>query len=636
MRATFSYTHLKDNSRDFLRCRLKPEIDVLSSFFDGTNDFIINGKSLIDDGIKKFKIGIDSQASAELEFGAYYLYIMATVDEIENHRGQVIEVANDQSTLKLKEELYKESIRYAPITNAIYAKKLAIFCHLFSLEELNAAKTDNNVLLRLNRALDELFNCHNRLLTAKLGDAAKDIVAGLKIRFLGNTYFVRSKNIRFNIGGDEYTSLLTDLKIKLETVPLLKYDGGSFEENVNHLKWLLNNPYQLHSGNVPIPANTVSEIFRLVGEGTINIITPAQRIFCDRLPLNPLKPQINDPGEEARKLREVSSPTANIKQLTPFMEWKNSGSKEPFPLAKLTHDDIYQEMQIPGGQKELLFRYCNLLENGKLPHGEYSPQKARLILHNHDKRNIEPLNNFLVGSDITPMFLFSPEHSILKRLYSTYKEITSQGIFNFAKLKKFLANTGHLKEIGKYLECLEKDKDFFELAALDPDFHEAISLERFLYSLFDYLTKPQEQVSLDNELDSGTNGKLPDEYIYKPFEVKKTITIASPQSHNGLDIVALNCPLLAEIGVSYGPAEGLPSYHQLAIKYTAIGDPVKRERLHNDFHNYNMKKIIPVEITYSDGTKRSLTIHTAECKRILEELHEQGFSHLKPELTHSI
>ncbi len=619
MHAIFSSAWLQNNSSPSLRCRIKPDTDSSAlSFFDGTNSFIINGKRLIDDGIKKFKGRMDGTAAAELELGAYYLYTMATVDEIENHRGQVIEVVNNQQTLKLKEELYKESIRYRPIINTVYTKKLAVFYHLFSLEELNATKTDNNALLRLNRALDELFNCHNRLLTAKLGDAAKDIVLGLKVRFLGNAYFVRSKNARLDIGGAEYASLLTELKIKPETVPLSKYDGGSFEENVNHLKWLLNNPYQLHSGNVHLPANTVSEIFRLVDEGKINILTPAQRIFCDRLPLNPLKPQINDPVEEARKLREASTIT-NVKQLTPFMEWKNRLSKEPFPLAKLTHDDIYQEMQIPGGQKELLLRYYKLLEKGKLPHGESSPQKARLIFHNHDKRNIEPLNNFLVGSDITPMFLFSPEHSTLKRLYSTYKEITSQGVFNFVKLKKSLTNPGHLKEIGKYLECPEKDKDFFELAALDPDFHEAISSERFLYSLLDYLTKPEEK-------EANSSPIVPVEQTYRlPAQSVSSDTAQKPK----VQIVALRCDFLDKLKLSY--KDGLPRKRLVQTAYFGKADSTK-QILHDDFHLCNSDSKVHVVLTLSNGQEVETDIERAEGEIILADINEKGESGYIPKV----
>ncbi len=107
------------------------------------------------------------------------------------------------------------------------------------------------------------------------------------------------------------------------------------------------------------------------------------------------------------------------------------------------------------------------------------------------------------------------------------------------------------------------------------------------------------------------------------IEDSTKVKFADAPNGTKLKVTNLNCPLLDEIGVEYGPIKGLPSYHQLAIKYTDIGDPEKKKRLHTDFHNYNMKKIIGVKITYSNGTTtitESLTIPTAECKRILEEL----------------
>jgi hypothetical protein len=85
-------------------------------------------------------------------------------------------------------------------------------------------------------------------------------------------------------------------------------------------------------------------------------------------------------------------------------------------------------------------------------------------------------------------------------------------------------------------------------------------------------------------------------------------------------VYRVEIPLFDGIGIKYGPEEGFPSYHQVAIQYTAIGNPVKAERLHPDFHNYNMKKIIDVVLIYKDGRKEPKTLPTAECKSILEQI----------------
>ena len=86
------------------------------------------------------------------------------------------------------------------------------------------------------------------------------------------------------------------------------------------------------------------------------------------------------------------------------------------------------------------------------------------------------------------------------------------------------------------------------------------------------------------------------------------------------DIVSLQIPLFDEIGIQYGSKLRFPSYHQVAIKYTDIDDPDKSEALHASFHNYNMKKIIDVVLIDKNGTAKSKTLPTAECRLIAKQL----------------
>jgi hypothetical protein len=143
--------------------------------------------------------------------------------------------------------------------------------------------------------------------------------------------------------------------------------------------------------------------------------------------------------------------------------------------------------------------------------------------------------------------------------------------------------------------------------------------EQFLIKISEGLKR--EGITLSPE---AINNKLTEEfglthldYFSRLINIPLPSTAAS-QEQNGVHIIKVSCPLLDKLGVKYD--QGLPSYHQLAIKYTAIGDPKTATALHTSFHNFHMAKIIDVEITYSNGKRESLIIPTAECKRILEEL----------------
>ena len=668
MQVTFSSTRFEDITRPYVRSKLNvtEAHNSSASFVESTSNFISKGRALVESGVRKFKLGIDSEASADLELGAYYLYTIATIDEIENNFGKVIPVENTPSVLNLKEELHKESSRYFPIIDVIYGKRLFILMNLFSLEELNAATTDNTALAKLNRSMDELFDYQTKSLTADLNNLGKDIIIGLKVHLLGALYFLKSKNLRLNFGGPNYAGLLKDLNINPNEVPIERYDGGSFDKNITYLKWLLSNLPQANPNSIPLQANTVSDIFRLVNDGNTNIITPAKNIFCERLALNPLNPLAADPVTDAGKLREAATP--RVKKLTPYVEWKNRKSTEIFPLTKLTENDISHEIPLIGEKKsDLLLRYYQMLEKGKLPHGESSPKEGRLILSNPDRRTAELLKDFLASSNITPIFLFSPGDSALKKLYFSYKKITFQGSFNFQKLKKSVGDIKNLQKISDYLEnCakvkeFESDKDFpelikiapdlrdfFELKRIDPDFGEAVLSNRFLYSLLDYLTKPDEKAYSNNRNDDGashegnknTNGYTNDPpdnikshegngYAYEPFKPKPidgnteltiNATEVTPKAH----IVKIECPFLDYLELDY--KEALPIKGSVQNAYFAKGRSTK-DILHDDFHMYNSDSKVHVILTLSNGLQVETDIRRPEADTIIKDINgEKGYS----------
>lgn len=89
-------------------------------------------------------------------------------------------------------------------------------------------------------------------------------------------------------------------------------------------------------------------------------------------------------------------------------------------------------------------------------------------------------------------------------------------------------------------------------------------------------------------------------------------------------IIGFKCELLDELEIDY--KKGIPSQHYIATIYTAVGNSNKRARLHDAFHNFNMKHILSVEIDYSDGRGLKLFLPVAVCKEIINDLNESSQS----------
>ena len=327
---------------------------------------------------------------------------------------------------------------------------------------------------------------------------------------------------------------------------------------------------------------------------------------------------------------------------TPYQTWRARKSSEPFPIASLTQDDI--DIVTPKRDwKELFLKYWQILNSGKLPHGNTPPKKGRLFQHKSEIRLLPPLNEYLVTSNITPVHIFTEQNLSLRRLYSAYKEMTKQAGSSQFVLEERLT-PAQLRQVTIYLDRNREtiDPDFHELTLIDPDFGEVVLSGNFLDRLFDLATKPDELPSAPSvalqasappiESQSNTSfAPVPNKPVYASGKLNGNGKIKLPETAR---IVNINCPLLDALNkkskgqIQYKNGCRFPSQHDISIAYTNIGDPYIRQSLHKTFHNFNMKRIIDVELIYLDGRKESLTVSTAQCKRILEEIREQGFSYL--------
>lgn len=130
--------------------------------------------------------------------------------------------------------------------------------------------------------------------------------------------------------------------------------------------------------------------------------------FVFTLYVTPYIPQQPEPAVLNKPTSEpvVTKPAST----TAYQQWKENKSSEPFPISRLTSEDIHRI--IPKDKtvwRELLLRYQQILNAGRLPHGESSPKKGKLFHHKNETRVIDGLNDFLAGANITPIHLFKSD-----------------------------------------------------------------------------------------------------------------------------------------------------------------------------------------------------------------------------------
>ena len=614
MKATFSSTWIQNPSGVTVRSRVaSKDFYATPSYYEATNTFTNLGERLIKSGIGKFKSRMDNEASAEIELGSFYYYVVATVDEVENYASRIIQIDNDEGTLRLKQRYRTESARYGSLTDAIYGKKVAIFLSTFSLQDLRQAVNDDNFTAKINIALDELFSPHRYLLRQNLEGSSTGVLTGIKIHLLGDAYKLLSKRLRGNIGSEPYAILLRELGIQVDSVPITLFDGLPFQQNANHLKFLMNNLGVRPDSQVFISRDVLKKIFGLIDSGQSRVVTNEYRLFYARPDLSPLPRAVQIKQEPVTIVPSTGLKALLQKEPTPFQVYKSSDSKEPFPLVRLVAEDFDT---LPKKQKELLLRYLQMLDRADLPN------KERFFLKHKEKSPFQELNKYLTKLNVTPLRLFTIKPNLsLCNLYLCYRKREGEA-FSLDSLRARLQET-QIKETANYLFVgAGDDEDFKGLTNLDPGFKEAILSDSFLEEAYDLLVAEEEAQTSEEGPESAIGNENEEEPSIDGPE-----TTSLEETSGGITyITQLSCPLLEKIGFTYEEySSRFPTKPDLIRKYHKIPSRAKREQEHDLLHDLHMARFVDVNLVLSDGKQLSnIRIKRAEAIHALRELQETG------------
>lgn len=217
---------------------------------------------------------------------------------------------------------------------------------------------------------------------------------------------------------------------------------------------------------------------------------------------------------------------------------------------------------------------------------------------------------------------------LVSKIFMAYSKISNHKEVNLNNVSMSLgmqSERSKLKFASEIFNKLKIDDKLIEpVSSLGKDFTGFINLlSKLKEDSFDYLIEKEQLSLLVNSPPAQIEN--PDEVINLPQPSNVEVEQIESLPKNVRDrIIGFKCELLDELEVDYG--NGIPSQHSIATIYTAVGNSSKRARLHEAFHNFNMKHILPVEITYSNNRSLKLFLPVAVCKEILHDLNESGQS----------
>lgn len=299
-------------------------------------------------------------------------------------------------------------------------------------------------------------------------------------------------------------------------------------------------------------------------------------------------------------------------------------------LTSENYEEVLSLSNLDSLHKGFVRTYFNQAQNGILPSAKYL---AGWIKSKNKKIKIDDdllVIKFLLDLETAGFSVLSVfdeptlnkvfmAYSKSPKLQTTFKEVCS--ILNIQNEKSEIK---FASEIFNKLKANTKLVESLSLLGVDSN-----QFLGFLSSLkedaFNYLAE-KEKSSLEvvvnslpvvegSSADKGLTDTVKVEVLEKDLPVEST--------KDGV-IVDLKCDFLDELGIVY--RSGIPSQHYIATTYTAVGNSNKRAKLHEVFHNFNMKHILPIEVQYLNGRKLRLFLPVAVCKKILHEISEKAQS----------
>lgn len=624
---------------------------------DVINQYLTEGRREINTGIAIFSNRKDSEAAPRIELGSHYLYLISAAENIEQTTGGKLAPVNEVLSTDEKVRLFGESLENAEITNLIYAKKLLVLSTTANPEILERAIADSIIRDGLNRMLDELFKEHARFLPNYTGAITAAIIKGIKIRLVGDAYICLSKGRRPVVSKDRINHLLQQHGISPNDDFGKLYDGDDLLTTAKRLIEKANNilgPIDPHTELNSADIKNAIDLAKQNDHGVNG--TTAAELFYSRLPITPMILQplgqsiivssftTTSPTKPVEPQKLIPNKAlVNVTEQTELTDYEKHNTNTPFPITKLTRNDVSRIFaREKSDKKDLFLRYWQLLNNGRTPHSETSPRKSRLFFHSSERRAFDGVNRILESKSITPMFLFNAENQTLRQLYSAYKEINKQSNPGNIVLEENYSPK-QLENICLYLDKnnapQNRDEDFCKLAQIDPDFAICVLSSEFIDKLLDIATKPKtkEQAPiLESPVDEPTEqvpeahsneGATESEPQY-PIP-RRVIKGESIEFTNTPMITGIEIPLLDLLGFNnYLETGKLPGGEELVVTYKGKKHILgTHSKTHDEVHHYHKgKHTVRVIVSYSDGSKKEIKPYITNVKHTLKELKESGQS----------
>lgn len=633
MKIFLSPTWVNTTAGITLKYCLREEGVPYPSFHEATNETIVKGNSLIDRGLRNYKLGNESTASAELELGRFWLYAMSAVDSLESRNG-IKAVANDESIVLKKQELNEKSRKYFPLIEVLYGKKLVVFMNLFSLDQLMASATTDEANSKVNRTLDRLLSPHMELFRQDFGQSGDKILHGIKANLFGHAYKIRKAGPPFNItlAGEPFAQLLRELEIP--QVPLNIYDNVAMDQYCNQVKqFIASVSGSLYIGQ-SLRKDEIGRIIALIDGGEPDIKTQDFNTFYGKFNVS------------SSQIQVIPRPLANVQTIIPVEEvkepvqtfyeaWLDNGTEQLCPFVLLEERDVEKLVNslncLPysNAKKGMLKTYFTTFEMGALP------ITKSIVQHHKDLRIFEELNDFLRVRKITPLTLFSQNQSILKKVYSAHRKTEKDKL----TLDELVEMSGvEKKKIALLIEGCKRNEDCLKLFTLDPEFGEILtdaSLEDeavcFLLESFREIPK-----KVDTSLKSDEPTKDDSPPLISTVEpnnglAKKTTTPNNEKKATGTNgaavyITQIRCPVLETIGFEYDEyKERFPTKQDLVRRFIDVGDRTRKNLIHRDIHDMHMARFVLVDVVLSNGRHiNGIRIKRAEVIHALKEIKEAG------------
>lgn len=219
---------------------------------------------------------------------------------------------------------------------------------------------------------------------------------------------------------------------------------------------------------------------------------------------------------------------------------------------------------------------------------------------------------------------------LFNKVFMAYSRMSNHDEISLKNACRSLEIQSEKSEIRFANEVFNKlkvdDRSVKGIASLSEDFSNfAEFISRLKEDAFNYLAD-REQLTLPLEIPSSESESLPEATALVQdgiVDVERIVLPLQAKTEDG--ITGFKCEFLDSLEIDYR-RNGFPSQHSIATTYTSIGNLNKRARLHEAFHNFNMKHILPVEVTYSNNRNLKLFLPVAVCKEILHDLSENGQS----------